>query len=296
MNSVTEQSYSKYVPWLIIAVLSIIWGSSFILIKKGLEAFSPSQVGSLRMFFAFLVLSPIALRSLNKVSNKHKFYIFTVGMIGNFIPAFLFAKAETNLSSSVTGILNALTPVFTMLIAIFVFKLKLKTWQVIGLLIALVGSVGISFITSNGSFGEINLYAFYVIIATLLYGASSNITKTYLSGVKPIFISSLALLFVGPLGLAYVLTTDVFSVIVHHPQGISSLIYIFILGCLGTAFALIFYNKLIHMTSAVFASTVTYVMPIVAVLWGIIDGEAFSLLHLAGMILIIIGVYKVNKP
>lgn len=277
-------------------LLSLIWGSSFILIKKGLVAYNPVQVGALRIFFAFLILLPLGLKNITSVNNKEKFIIFIVGLVGNLIPSFLFAKAETGLSSSLTGILNALTPIFTMLISVFIFKVILKKWQIIGLFIAFSGSIGISFINNEGSLGEFNFYVFYIIFATFLYGISTNLTKTYLGNLKPLTIASLALTFVGPLALLVLIFSGVPETLSAHPYALQSTIFIFILGCLGTAIALIFYNRLIQLTSALFASTVTYVMPIVAVFWGILDGEIFKFLHIFGMVLIIIGVYKVNKP
>lgn len=277
-------------------ILSIIWGSSFILIKKGLEAFNPIQVGALRIFFAFIVLMPVALKHIKTVPSKEKKIIFTIGLLGNLIPAYLFSQAETRLSSSLAGILNGLTPIFTMLIAILAFKNKLKTWQIIGVLIALIGSIGISFINSEGSLGELNFYVFYVIFATFLYGICTNLTKSYLSKVEPIAIASLALLFVSPLSFGLILFSNTFEVFYTSEYAISSTLYIFLLGVFGTSIALIFYNRLIHLTSAVFASSVTYLMPIVAVIWGLLVGENFSFLHLIGMFFIIFGVYKVNKP
>lgn len=291
-----DKKESKSFQWVLIFILSIIWGSSFILIKKGLEAYSPVQVGSLRIFFAFIVLLPVALKHFKSVPLKEKKIIFIIGLLGNLVPAYLFSQAETRLSSSLAGILNGLTPIFTMLISILAFKNKLKVWQIIGVLIALIGSVGISFINSDGALGELNFYVFYIIFATFLYGICTNLTKSYLSNVKPIAIASLALLFVSPLSLGLILFSGTYEVFITNEYAISSTFYIFLLGCFGTAIALIFYNRLIHLTSAVFASSVTYLMPIVAVVWGIIVGESFSFLHLIGMFFIIFGVYKVNKP
>lgn len=286
---------NQKLAWILLIVLALIWGSSFILIKKGLVAFSPGQVGSLRIIFAFLVLLPFGIKHLSKLDKKDWFYLLIVGTFGNFIPYLLFAKAETRLESSLTGILNSLTPVFTMIISMFVFNFKMKPWQIAGLFISLAGSLGISFVNNSGGFGSINYYAFFVVAATFCYGISSSTIKAKLSHIKPVVNASISLLTVGPVAIVYILTTDFTEIVVSNPEALSSLGYLLILGIFGTAIALIFFNKLIYLSSAVFATSVTYLIPVVAVLWGIVDGESIFPLHFAGMILIIFGVYKINK-
>lgn len=294
MKHLDEKNNQK-LAWIILIALSLVWGSSFILIKKGLVAFDPGQVGSIRIIFAFLVLFPFGLGKIKSLSKKDWFYLFVIGSIGNFIPYLLFAKAETRLESSLTGILNALTPIFTMVISLFVFNLKMKPWQIIGLFISLIGSLGISFVNNDGGFGAINYYALFVVAATFCYGISSSTIKAKLSHIKPVINASISLLTVGPIALFYLLTTDFIEVVSTNPEALSSLGYLFILGVVGTAIALIFFNKLIYLSSAVFATSVTYLIPIVAVLWGFLDGENIYPLHFLGMALIIFGVYKVNK-
>ena len=294
MNQITDKNSQK-LAWIILIALAIIWGSSFILIKRGLDAFSPGQVGSIRILFAFLFLLPFGIKSLSKLNKKDWFFLFIVGALGNYIPYLLFAKAETRLASSLTGVLNALTPIFTMIISLFVFKLKMKTWQVIGLFISLVGSLGISFVNNEGGFGSLNYYALFVVAATFCYGVSSSTIKAKLSHIKPVINASISLLTVGPIALGYLLSTNFIEVLNTHPDAYSSLGYLLILGIIGTAIALILFNKLIYLSSAVFATSVTYLIPIVAVLWGVVDGENIYPLHFVGMALIIFGVYKVNK-
>lgn len=290
-----ENLKMQKIAWLILIALAMVWGSSFILIKKGLIAFSPGQVGSIRIIFAFLVLVPFGIKHLKSIKSKDWFYLFIVGSIGNFIPYLLFAKAETRLESSLTGILNALTPIFTMIISLFVFNLKMKPWQIIGLFISLIGSLGISFVNNDGGFGALNYYALFVVVATLCYGISSSTIKAKLSHIKPVINASISLLTVGPFAIIYLLNTDFIEIMYTNPDAMSSIGYLFILGILGTAVALIFFNKLIYLSSAVFATSVTYLIPIVAVLWGVVDGESIFPLHFVGMLLIIFGVYKVNK-
>lgn len=279
----------------ILITLSIIWGSSFILMKKGLVAFDAGQVGSLRMLAAFIVLFPLSFRHLKMVTKNEWKWLFATGLLSNLLPAFLFAKAETGLDSGLTGILNSTTPMFTFIIGVLFFQLRFQKMQLLGLIIGLIGSVWLTVVGNEGSPGSINFYALYVILATLFYGISTNILKNHLSHIRSVLITGYATTTIMPLALGYLLSTDFFEVMNTHPDAWSSLGYVFILGSIGTAFALALFNKLIQVTTAVIATSVTYTVPIVAVIWGILDGESFLALHVVGMLMIIGGVYIVNK-
>jgi len=286
---------SPWLSWLLLVILAVIWGSSFILIKKGLESFSPLQVGSIRIAFAFIVMLPFAIKSLN---TTFKFYwkkIVVIGFFSNLFPAVLFATAETGISSSLAGILNALTPIMTLLAGIFFFNTKLKILQLLGLLIGFVGSFALSFINNSGGIGEFNYYALFVVLATMMYGFSGNFIKKYLTGIHPVTLTALAMFSVGPLAMIILFSSDFTSRLFIKNDAWISLGYLFLLGAIGTALALVLFNRLIQRTTAVFASSVTYLIPIMAVIWGILDGEGFFTLHLMGMGLIIIGVYLVNR-
>jgi len=285
----------KYLSVIILTILSIIWGSSFILIKKSLVGFDAGQVGALRMIFAFIVLFPIALPKLKSVKFSQYKFLFIVGLTANLIPAFLFAFAETGLDSALTGILNSLTPIFTLLVGLMVFKGKLHMGELLGLVIGLFGSAGLSFVGASGELHSMNYYALFVIAATICYGISANIIKYRLSEFNPKVLTSISIFTIAPFAFGYLFTTDFFTHFTNSSQTWTSLGAVFLLGAVGTAFALILFNKLIQTTSAVSATSVTYLIPIVAVLWGIIDGEAFFPLHLVGMVLIILGVYLVTK-
>lgn len=285
----------KTLPWILLIAISFVWGASFILIKKGLETFSPVQVGTLRIVFACLVLIPFALRNLKEVYADHWKKILTLGFMANLIPAILFAVAQTEISSSVTGILNSLTPIFTMLIGIIAFKSKMKLMQFAGLLIGFAGTLGLIFVNNTGGLGEFNSYILLVIAATLCYGISANFVKAHLSHINAVVLTSLSMFSIGPLAAIFLFSTDFISVVRYEEGAMLSLFYLFILGCVGTAFALILFNKLIQLTSAVFASSVTYLIPVMAVVWGVIDGESLFPLHFAGMALIIAGVYIINR-
>lgn len=286
---------ASLLPWILIFILAVIWGSSFILIKKGLESFSPLQVGTIRISFAFLVMLPFALKSLTTTFKKYWKKIIVIGLFSNFIPAILFATAETGLSSSLAGILNALTPIMTLIAGFFFFNTKIKSLQLFGLFMGFIGSFALSFVNSSGGLGEFNHFALFVILATIMYGFSANFIKKYLTGIHPVTLTALAMFSVGPAAILILFSTDFVAKLVSEKQTLISLGYLFLLGAVGTAFALILFNRLIQMTTAVFASSVTYLIPIIAVIWGIFDGEIFFLMHMIGMLFIIAGVYLVNK-
>lgn len=281
--------------WILLLILSVIWGSSFILIKRGLVYFTPLQVGTLRITFAFLVMLPFALKRIKKVSgDKWKFFAFT-GLISNLVPAVLFALAQTKLESSLTGILNALSPLFTLIIAVFMFKFKPNTYQYGGFFLGMAGTIGLSLVNSSGGMGNMNVYVWLIVLATICYALSLNFIKYFLSDVNSLTITSLSLLIAGPFSIIILLSTDFIGRINFSGEFLFAIICIAVLGILGTAIALILYTKLIHMNSPLFASSVTYLVPVVAIMWGVWDSEVLFPLHFAGMGLILLGIYFINK-
>ena len=293
--TITKIKSSDLYPIFILIFLSIIWGSSFILIKKGLLAYSPVQVGTLRIVFASIVLLPIAIRNLGPSFKIYWKQLLMLGIISNLAPAILFAIAETNMSSSLAGMLNSLTPVFTIIVGVVFYKIKINFPLSIGLGLGLIGSVILSLVGSSGNLGEFNFYALYVITATILYGFAGNLIKQFVDKFDPMVLVSLTMLLTGPLAFVILLTTNFVEQTTSHPDSLFSIISIFTLGVVGTAYALGLFNKLVHQTSAVFASSVTYLIPIAAIGWGIIDNEALFPLHFVGMAIIILGIFLINK-
>lgn len=258
--------------------------------------YTSSEVGALRIFIAFLVLSPLIFKHVKKQHLKYWPAFLGMGMLGNFLPAFLFTKAETGLSSSLTGMLNSLTPLFTLLLGILLFKAKTKWVNGIGILIGFVGAVGL--LTAGKSEDVENNISFglYVVIATICYALSVNIIKKFLNEVPPVTATVWAMMLIGPIAGIYLFTATDF--IIHtqdHPQAFSSLGYIGILAIFGTAVSVIIFNVLIRNTNALFASSVTYLIPIVAMGWGIVDGEGVLIQHFIWILVILLGVYLVNK-
>ncbi|ALJ01294.1 permease [Rufibacter tibetensis] len=275
--------------------LALIWGTSFILIKKGLEVFSSDELGAIRISIATLALLPFALKGFKAPKPGQWKFLLLSGLIGNLIPAFLFAYAETKLASGLAGVLNSLTALFTLIIGAIFFQQKITLLRVLGILIGISGTAvlifsGIAQETSSNSF-----YGLYVVLATVLYGGSLNIIKHCLAGIKPLTMASLALLTVGPIAFAYLCTTPALDKLATQPAAWEALGYITLLAVFSTAIGLVFYNKLIHMTNTLFASTSTYLMPIVALIWGVADGETIHLTHYIGMAIILGGVLLVNR-
>jgi drug/metabolite transporter (DMT)-like permease len=289
----TQQA--TWLPMVLLCLLALIWGSSFILMKRSLLAFSPTQVAAGRIVFSFLVLLPFAFKKAAPISRTEWKYVALMGLIGNLIPAFLFAIAITELKSSVTGILNALTPLFTLLVGVAAFSVKMNKKQLVGLLLAFGGSIALSFINAEGGLGSFNSWALLVVLATVCYGTSTNIIKNFLGAIPPLKLAALALLFTGVPSLLYLLAFSDFNSAYAAPKFNEALIALFILGTIGTGLGLALFNKLVQLSSAVFASSVTYVIPLVAVGWGLADGEQLFGLHFAGMALIIAGIFIINR-
>ena len=285
-----EKSIKNY---LILIFLAIIWGSSFILMKRGLEVYSYTQVAALRLFIAFLSLLPFIFRAFKKVAKKHWGPIIITAFLGNGIPAFLFTKAQTHLDSSFVGILNSLTPLFTLLLGIYFFKSRPNKTNILGVIIGLTGAFILSSSNLDGVFA-INFYTLLVVLATLFYAISVNVIRKYLADLDAISISTLAFLFIGPASGTYVFSSN-FMLFLNTDRGISALLYIAILAVICTSLAVVIFNKLIKDSSAIFASSVTYLIPAVAISWGVLDGENILFSHIFGAAIILCGVYLVNK-
>lgn len=292
------QSESTLKAWGFLIILALVWGSSFILIKRGLEVYSPGEVGALRIVFAGLVLLPLSLPRLKGLNKRQVKNLIVVGLVGSFIPAFLFAKAQTQLSSSLTGVFNAMTPLFVVIIGALFFKSRITRRNAIGLVIAFLGVVILLMVKEGGlgNFSEINAYALLVLLACACYGLNLNIIKYRFVELKPVAITAISLSIVLPLALIYLFTSTQFSFKILHVEGaVQAAGYLAILGIVGTALALILFNVMVKIATPVFASSVTYLIPIVAIMWGLLDGEVLLAGHYFGIIAVIFGVWVGNR-
>lgn len=285
---------SKQLKWVLLSILSLIWGSSFILIKKGLIGLTPIQLGSLRIIFAGIFLILVGFKSLSKISFQQWKFIALTAFFGTFIPAYLFAIAQTEIDSSVSSILNSLTPLNTLVLGSLAFGLHFRRNQIIGVIIGLIGS---ALLILNGAMNhpEQNYYyALLVIIASICYATNVNLVKKHLSGMAPLSITTgnfLVLLLPAALILYF---TDFLNV-VSIPQVQHSMLFIVVLGVIGTGIANIIFFKLIQLSSPVFATSVTYLIPIVAFFWGLLDHEMLTPIQFVGAFIVLIGVYLSAK-
>lgn len=284
-------------PWFqysIILLLALVWGSSFILMKIGMKSFTSNQAAAIRILFASLFLLPVAIKNIKAFKKKDLKSLLVAGFIGSFIPAFLFTKAQTRIDSSLAGMLNSLTPVFTLIIGMLFFKSKNGWKQITGLILGLVGAMGLISLGEGVSLRNINTYALFIVLATLLYGTNMNVIKSTLTHLTGAQITSLSFMFLWPVALGYLLFTD-FQPVFENPDWPIHFGALVLLGIVGTALAMLLMNSLIRYTSTVFSSSVTYIIPIFAIMWGLLDGESITIMHLVCMTIIMGGVWLINK-
>ncbi len=287
--------------WILLILLACIWGSSFILMKKGMYAadgtviFSDGQVGALRMLIAALALVPFAILSLKKIKSWKQFLMLAiVGISGNFLPAFLFTYAETGLSSGFAGMLNSFTPIFAILIGFFVFKIRLSMIQIIGVAIGTIGIVLLMIAGKNLSITGNWNHIFAIVLATLFYGISLNTIKHTLQMFKAIEITSLAFFIVLLPSFFANVQLDTWGTLTGNKHAMEGLGYISILAIVGTALAVILFNQIISYSSTLFASSVTYFIPIVAVIIGVYFGEQIGWYQIGAMGIVLLGVFIAN--
>ena len=282
--------------WLYLFTLAIIWGSSFILIKKGLVGLTPLQLGSLRTVVSSLFIFIIGYKSLKTILNSQWKWIILSGFVGTFLLSFLFAFAETEVDSGVVSILNALVPLNAILIGLTIFKVTTTKTQMLGVILGFIGASMLIFNSMELNPDQNYLYAGFVVLSTVMYGLNVNIIKQYLQEVKPIAIATgnFVAIFI-PAFLVLIFSGFFTSQTFEHQSIYSSIGFVVILSIIGTVMAKIIFNNLIQISSAVFASSVTYLMPIVALLWGVFDGELFGLNQGFASLIIMCGIYLANK-
>ena len=281
--------------WGTLIVLSVIWGSSYILIKKGLTGLTPVQLGSVRVIITTLLIAPIGFNKIKHIPKRKMKWVALSAFVGSFFPAYLFAFAETEISSSVTAVMVSLTPLFTLLISVIVFGEELLKKQVIGVII---GFLGIVLLINNellsSSFNI--LYVMFIVLAAFCYAVNANVLKYKLPNIPALGIVFMSFLFLIVPAFVVLLFTDFpFFSFTSNPLIMESIVYIVILALFGTAIAKVLYIKLLAISSPVFSVSTTYLMPVVAIFWGLLDGEDFKLIQFIGTSIILIGVYLVTK-
>lgn len=282
--------------WVFLFVLALIWGSSFILIKKSLLGLTPYQLGALRTIISGLFLFSVGLKSLKVIKKNEWKWVVISGFIGSFIPAFLFAIAETEIDSAITSILNSLVPLNAILLGFTIFKIGFSRRQLFGVIIGFIGTSILIFQGADLNPDQNYLYAGFVIISTVMYALNVNIIKKYLQNVKPLSIATGNYVAIMIPAIIVLLFTDFFSESTFtHKDFQMSMVYVIVLSLFGTALAKVLFNTLVQISTPVFASSVTYLMPVVALAWGLLDGETFGPLQIVASVIILLGVYLANK-
>ena len=298
MESIKNLRDNKlFIVWASFIFLMLVWGSSFFLVKQGLKVFSPVEVASIRLSSAMFALLGLAISHFRKIKREKLPYLFVSAIIAMGAPAYLFAIAQTpnvGISSSISGVLNAITPLMTFVVGILFFNQKMTLMKIIGLLMGFIGAATLILVNAKGQI-NINSFGFFVIIATICYGTNVNYIKRYLADVPSLQLSSITVTMVGTLAFCILLTTNFWTKLQTIPDAKESFMKVVLLGVMGTAAAQVVFNKMLTYTSALFASSITYFIPIIAVLWGILDGEVLLPWHYLGMALIIGGILVMNK-
>lgn len=282
--------------WIYLLVLSLIWGSSYILIKKGLEGFTPLQLGSIRITMAAAMLLGIGRGSLRTIGPGQWKWVALSGVVGSLLPMYLFAFAETEIDSGITAVLNSLVPIFTIFVGYFAFSIPFTRNQVAGVGLGLAGALVLILLGAGIHPGRDYSYALLVVLASLGYACNANIIKSKLSGVSPMGIAVGNFVCILPVALVMLFVSGSLSAGVRQaPAFAPALGYVFVLCLFGTCVAKVMFNGLIQISTPVFSVSVTYLIPVVGILWGALDGEVFTMGQLGAAVLILGGIYLVNK-
>ncbi len=281
--------------WFLLLFISITWGSSFILIKKSLLVFSPYEIGAIRVVGSGIILAAIGIPAIFQMKRGTLLWVIIAGFFGNFLPMFLFPIAQTQVSSSLAGILDSLVPIFILAFGFLLFGIKSKLTQVIGAMIGFLGATSLIYFsegnTATSQFG----YAMLIVLAGASYAVNSLIIKEKLPDLNAVKLTAAVYTFWAiPSGIILYFT-GMIQTFKMQPTYVEPLFYMAFLTVFGTAIAMLLYFKLIQNTSAVFASISSYLLPVVAIIWGILDGEKFSVWYILGGILILIGIYLIRE-
>ncbi len=286
---------SKNSRWLYLLILALVWGSSFILMKKALIGLTPIQVGALRIIITGIALMLVGFKSLSTIKKHHWWPLFLTALLGTFFPVFLFAYAVSVIDSSITSILNSLTPLNTLIVGFLIFGFTFKRHQVLGVCIGFIGTAILIFKGAEMNPNQNYLYAALPIISSIGYAFNVNIIKKSLSDLSAMAITAGNFVLIIIPAIVVLWFSNFFDTYESTKEMNDSLVHITILAILGTAFAKTLFNKLIQMSSPLFATSVTYLIPIVAVFWGLLDNENLTIIQLIAGIIILLGVYLANR-
>lgn len=286
---------NKFLNWFLFVTLSFIWGSSFILMKEGLEKLTAFQVASLRIISSGLVLLPTAIKTFREIPKNKIGSIFISGLLGSLLPAYLFCIAEQGIDSALAGVLNSLTPIFVIICGALFFQNVTTRYKILGIIIAFAGSVLLFFSQPGVSQPGNTLYVSLIVLATILYGFNVNMVHRHLSAIPSIRIAALALSLNAVPALIVLYFTNYFKLDFTDRGILFSTAFSFVLGIFGTAIATILFYILLKRAGSIFASMVTYGIPAFAIMWGIIYGEQVGILQAICLGIILVGVFVANR-
>lgn len=288
-------SQSKIWQLIILLVLGITWGSSFILMKQGMVAFKPYEVAIIRLVFAFLVIFPFLWKDFKNIPKEKYIWLALAGWVGNGIPAFLFAVGISKIDSSLGGIINSTTPIFTLIVGVYFFGLTFKRTALFGVLVGLLGTVYLIVSGYKGGGESDFIYALLPLLGSVLYGFSNNIIKFKLVNLKPAVITSGAFTALMPILIPAFFILEIPQKASIDEVHFKAFMFCVLLGMLGTSLAVLVYNYLIKSTSIIFAASVTYIIPVFAMAWGFLLGEQITIHYFIGLAIIVTGLWIVNK-
>lgn len=281
--------------WFYLAILSLIWGSSFILIKKGLVGLTSFQVASLRIIFAATVIFLYSYNSLKKIPRESWKWILITAYTGTFFPVYLISYGQTEIESGLASIITTVTPINTLIIGIIFFSLTFSIKQLLGLFIGLVGAVLLLYEASETNLNSNIYFSFFIYLTTVGYAASVNLIKKYLTNIPPEAVTAGIFLSISPPAIIVLYFSDFTDLNFQDPLILKSIFFVLVLGVFGSAIAQTLFNKFVKIASPIFASAVTYTMPVVAIFWALIDGETLSIMQFFATSIILVGVFLVNK-
>jgi drug/metabolite transporter (DMT)-like permease len=293
--------YNSRLKYVYLIVLSLIWGSSFILIKKALGGengdlvLQPLQLGAVRTMISGIILIAIGWKSFAATDKKDWPWLAVSGLLGTFFPAFLFAYAQTEIDSAISAILNSTVPLISLIMGAVIFGISFSRNQFIGVIVGLAGAIGLVIAGMENNPDQNYLFAGLILIACVCYASNVNIIKKYLQNIKPLAIATGNFIFIVPLAIIVFFSSDGNSIEFTDSRVQESFLYIIVLCLFGTVAAKIMFNKLVQMTSPVFATSVTYLMPVIGLTWGVLDGESFNLWQGIATGVIILAVVLVTR-
>jgi drug/metabolite transporter (DMT)-like permease len=282
--------------WILYISLCLIWGSSFILMKEGLEAINPYHLALIRILSAGIIMLPLSIQAYKNVPRKLILPIVLSGFIGTFIPSFCFTIAQTKVDSSLAGIMNSLTPIFSVAIGVLFFQLRIGWIKWTGMVLGFAGMV----LLVLGNSTSISLdhigYSLFIIAATICYGLNVNVVTRFVKDAAPLHVAAIAFTSLVIPALILLGITGFFSTPeLWNGAWSKGIITASVLGIINTGLASVLFYFLVRKAGPVFASTVTYGIPIVAIGWGLIYKEEITTFQIAAMIFILLGVRLANK-